>query len=515
MQPITYDAQNRPVSAQLRLPVDRRNGIKADTGMFVQDRWAMGRVTWNLGLRYDWFIGETQESEVLPSRFNAGQKFGKCADGKNDPRAGCAGTVQNWKDISPRVGFALDVFGNGRTALKASFAKYVAGQNIAVANAANPVTVLGLTDTRGWTNDADGNGLPLDANGNIQFNELTASTATPTFGRNVSTTSYDPEVLNGWNKRGYNYEWSVAAQHQLADRVSLNGGFYRRTFGNQTITDDLRYDANSYDSFCVTAPANPNLPYGGGSYPVCGIMDLKPSVFAQGLPANNLIRFSEDFGGETNMYQGFDVNMEARFENGAFLRGGVGATSRLFDNCNVLAAGVDAVVGLTTQGTEVYPDGTTACHREYGFRPGAGGSGSFTLPWDVALTGTYQFSRGVQTGGAGPSIQANWAVTNAVVNTPAALGRNWTGTTFKTVQLIREGLDYGDHNLHQLDVRASKRFRFDRYRFRVDFDLYNVFNSNWPYTVTSTFSTAANATWLRPTNALQARFFKIGGQFDF
>ena len=49
----------------------------------------------------------------------------------------------------------------------------------------------------------------------------------------------------------------------------------------------------------------------------------------------------------------------------------------------------------------------------------------------------------------------------------------------------------------------------------MDFDLYNVFNSNWPYTVTSTFSTAATATWLRPTNALQARFFKIGGQFDF
>jgi hypothetical protein len=512
MQPITYNA-GVPVSATLRLPVDRRNGIKADTGLFVQDRWAMGRVSWNLGLRYDSFIGETRESEVLPSRFNAGQAFGVCADGKNDPRAGCAGTVQNWKDISPRVGFALDVFGDGRTALKASFARYEAGQNIAVANAANPVTVLGLTDTRGWTNDVDRNGLPLDANGNIQFNELTASTQTATFGRNVSTTSYDPEVLNGWSKRPFNYEYSVAAQHQLGDRVSLNGGYYRRTFGNQTFTDDLRYDANSYDSFCINAPANPRLPYGSGGYPVCGIQDLKPAVFAQGLPANNLIRFSEDFGGETNMYQGFDVNLEARFANGGFIRGGLGATSRLFDNCNLLAAGVDAVVGLTAQGTEVYPDGTTGCHREYGFRPDSKILGSYTLPYDIQFSGTYQFSRGVQTGGAGPSIQANWAVINAVVN--PALGRNWTGTTSKTIQLIREGLDYGEHNLHQLDLRASKRFRMNRYRFRVDFDLYNAFNSNWPYTVTSTFSTATSATWLRPTNALQARFFKIGAQFDF
>jgi outer membrane receptor protein involved in Fe transport len=103
MQPITYNA-GRPVQTTLRLPTDRRNGIKADTGIFLQDRWTMSRLTWNLGLRYDWFIGETQESAVMPSRFNSGLTFGKCPDGKNDTRAGCVGTVQNWKDISPRVG---------------------------------------------------------------------------------------------------------------------------------------------------------------------------------------------------------------------------------------------------------------------------------------------------------------------------------------------------------------------------------------------------------------------------
>ena len=85
--------------------------------------------------------------------------------------------VQNWKDISPRVGFAMDVFGNGRTALKASYARYVAGQAIAFANQVNPIGALTATDTRVWT-DLDGNGLPLDANGNIQFNELTNSAST-------------------------------------------------------------------------------------------------------------------------------------------------------------------------------------------------------------------------------------------------------------------------------------------------------------------------------------------------
>ena len=90
---------------------------------------------------------------MLPNRYNAGIKFGKCDDGNNDLAAGCVGKVQDWKDISPRVGFALDVFGDGRTAIKASLARYVAGQQIAVANANNPVTALGLSDERPWTDN--------------------------------------------------------------------------------------------------------------------------------------------------------------------------------------------------------------------------------------------------------------------------------------------------------------------------------------------------------------------------
>ena len=74
---------------------------------------------------------------------------------------------------------------------------------------------------------------------------------------------------------------------------------------------------------------------------------------------------------------------------------------------------------------------------------------------------------------------------------------------------------YGDNNLNQLDLKLAKRFSLDRYRVRFDFDIYNVFNSDWPYTNTTGFSTATTSQWLRPTNVLQSRFFKIGAQFDF
>ena len=295
----------------------------------------------------------------------------------------------------------------------------------------------------------------------------------------------------------------------------MNGGYYRRTFGNQTFTDDLRYDANSYDSFCITAPVDPDLP-GGGGYQVCGVQDLKPAVFAQNLPANSLIRFSDDFGGETNLYQGFDVNLEARFRNGAFLKGGIGATARTFDNCNLLAAGLDAVVAAHGAGHRNLSgrlDERAIANTRY--RPDVKLSGSYTLPWDIQLAGTYQFSRGVQTGGAGPSIQANWAVTErgrAAATSARNLDRR---------RLANHSADSRGPGLRRAQPEparpASSRSASPstRYRLRVDFDLYNVFNSSWPYTVSTTYSTAATGQWLRPTNVLQNRFFKLGAQLSF
>ena len=78
--------QRRPAGVGDAASADRsRNGIKRDLGLFLQDRWTMGRITLNLGLRYDQFIGETRESEVLPSRFNAGAHVRRVPGRQGDP----------------------------------------------------------------------------------------------------------------------------------------------------------------------------------------------------------------------------------------------------------------------------------------------------------------------------------------------------------------------------------------------------------------------------------------------
>ena len=83
-------------------------------------------------------------------------------------------------------------------------------------------------------------------------------------------------------------------------------------------------------------------------------------------------------------------------------------------------------------------------------------SGSYTLPWDIQLAGTFQHSRGIQTGGAGPSQLANWTLTSAAA--APMIGRNWTGVASRIVGLMWEGQDYGKHNLNQLDIKLAKRF---------------------------------------------------------
>jgi len=163
--------------------------------------------------------------------------------------------------------------------------------------------------------------------------------------------------------------------------------------------------------------------------------------------------------------------------------------------------------------SEIYPNGDHACHQDLPYRPDFKMLGSYTLPYEILLSGTFQFTRGLQTGGAAPGILAQWAAPAS----QTTLGRAFSqGASTRTWNLIEVGQNYGNYNLKQLDMRVSKRFSVAQYRFRFDFDAYNIFNSAWPFTVFNTFSTSTTAsTWLRPSNVLQSRFFKIGVNFDF
>ena len=90
--------------------------VTHDFGLFAQDRWTIGRATLMGGVRFDSFGNRFPEGAL------AGTFFGRTL---NVPFAETDNL--SWKDITPKLGAAYDLFGTGRTALKFTLNKYLEG----------------------------------------------------------------------------------------------------------------------------------------------------------------------------------------------------------------------------------------------------------------------------------------------------------------------------------------------------------------------------------------------------
>src|SRR6185503_2050947 len=111
--------------------------------------------------------------------------------------------VANWKNVTPRIGGAYDLFGNGKTAVKASLGKYLEGPNInTFAGRANPARGTVTSTTRLW-NDLNGDFLPQCDFVNLNANGECAVAQNPDFGGSIPQTSLSDEART---TRGYNWE---------------------------------------------------------------------------------------------------------------------------------------------------------------------------------------------------------------------------------------------------------------------------------------------------------------------
>ena len=95
----------------------QNDGARGWHAVFAQEQWTLNRLTLQGALRFDqrrsWFPEQTRG----PSKFFPTAIVFPATKG-----------VDGYKDITPRLGVAYDVFGNGKTAFKANIGKYLEGR---------------------------------------------------------------------------------------------------------------------------------------------------------------------------------------------------------------------------------------------------------------------------------------------------------------------------------------------------------------------------------------------------
>ncbi len=156
-----------------------------------------------------------------------------------------------------------------------------------------------VTQTRGWT-DFDGNRHVLDANGNVQFNEVIGGTSN--FGG--LTSRPDPELA-----RAYNWEYGASIQHELMPRLGVTVGYHRRNFYNLDVTDNMNLSPDEWNPFTIVTPDDGRLPTAGTPITMYSLNENK-----RGTATDNVRTYSSI---NTSVYNGFEFSANARFSQGA------------------------------------------------------------------------------------------------------------------------------------------------------------------------------------------------------
>ena len=492
-----------PVPNQFTMRIGPRHTSNRTTfhAFYAQDQWTMKRVTVQGALRYEWAKSWAPEGEngiYEASRFNAVPIM--------FPRTE---SVRGYQDISPRVGVAYDVFGTGKTALKVNLGHYLASaNNEGNFTINNPVSQLQLSTNRAWT-DANGNFTPdCDLMNPVQ-QELRASGgdfcgvwSNASFGDRNNLTTVNPDVLEGWGVRPWDWKFGVSVQQELLPRLSAEVSYNRRWFGNFFYTDNLALGPQDYDQVTITAPQHPDLPDGGG-YPVTFLV-VKPENFNQ---TRNFYTFASDYGEDTRYWHGVDVTLNARTTWGLNLQGGTTTGRGVRNNCEITARLPETLGTSRVDACDVTERWLTS------FR----GLANYRVPRvDVLMSAIVRSQPATTPANAvamnGTSLSANYVVPNAVIQ--QQLGRPLAGGAQNvTVNLLNPGQLYQDR-LNAVDMRFAKTFRFGARRADVGIDLYNLFNANTATAYDNGFGTDGS-TWLRPTTVLNPRFLRFNLTFDF
>jgi outer membrane receptor protein involved in Fe transport len=169
-----------------------------ELGLFAQDSWKiLSRLTVELGVRYDWNQTPTEAQDRFVNFLAASDSLAVTPTPYQ----------QNNKNFEPRLGFAYDVFGSGKTVVRAGYGLLTD----------QPITnlVTGLT-----------NNPPLGAPLNFVPTLLKPTTTYATLLTDAAGSGLSPTVVDPNFKNSYIQSYNLNIQQQMSSKWSLMAGYF-------------------------------------------------------------------------------------------------------------------------------------------------------------------------------------------------------------------------------------------------------------------------------------------------
>ena len=433
---------------------------------FLTDQWSLGRASLNLGVRYDHYDAYTPDQTQLAYNFPSGVSIAASSFAEQH--------YVKWGSIVPRLGMTYDLFGTGKTVLKANYGMYRFNPGVGLASDANPNQVVKSLTYQWLDNKVCAGCIPGDKV--YQPGEEGTLTASALAG----AITVDPNI-----KQPLSHQATFYVEQQVSEGVGARVGFVYYSVKNQFGTFQPLRPASAYTVPFTVVDVGPDGVRGTADDQNLTAYGI-PTAVASSFPPNQVVQNSPNDGS----YKTVEASLNKRMSHNYSVGAGYGFTWRH-----------DFPYGYpnTPNGPADF-DFSSA-----GFKANA----QYNAPFGILLSAVYRYQLG-ENYARRVSVSAPASCACAFSAAAGSLGSvaNGTNGSLSATDIFATPYNaYRQDTISVVDLRVEKTVKLgSAAKVRLFLDGFNLANAY----AAETISTRAGAAFQQPTAILGPRTGRVG-----